>query len=132
MPADDVGLPKGVVDRVAVIREMIRHEDALRAQRLGWLFTLDGFLFAALGFSWSAKGSSWLIFVLGLLGVVIGLSAVASMHISDKAIRTLKALVPKEPSQDSDALVRVAGLDSVEIPDCSTGLFLGRSCRGRS
>src|SRR5205814_10682721 len=64
----------------------------------------------------NAKGSSWLTFVLGLLGVVIGLSAVASMHISDKAIGTLKALVPKEPSQDSDALVRVAGLDSVEIP----------------
>jgi hypothetical protein len=50
-------------DYRAVIRSMIQHEDQLRAQRLGWLLTLNGFLFAALGFAWNSDAAEWLIVI---------------------------------------------------------------------
>jgi hypothetical protein len=69
---------------------MIRHEDALRDQRLGWLFALDGFLFATVGFAWDQPHTTGLIWAIAAVGIVAGLSALASMRISSRAIRNLK------------------------------------------
>lgn len=41
----------------AVVREMIRHEDALTNQRMSWFLTIQGLLFAALGFGWDTDRS---------------------------------------------------------------------------
>jgi hypothetical protein len=41
-------------ERLAVIRSMIQHEDALRDQRFGWFLALNGLLFTALGPIWNA------------------------------------------------------------------------------
>lgn len=77
----------------AVVRSMIQHEDALRDQKLGWLFALNGFLFAALGFSWSASNSTALVAVLSVVGVVVALSSAAAMKTSDVAIRKLAGAI---------------------------------------
>jgi hypothetical protein len=77
-------------EALQILREMIRHEDDLRNQRLGYLLTLDGLLFAALGFAWGAKDAKWLVLALTVVGVVVALSATAAMHLSSKAIRRLR------------------------------------------
>ena len=78
---------------MTVIREMIQHENELRNQRLGWLFTLNGFLFASLSFSWKESGTEWLTGLLAVIGVVVGLSGAATMKVSEKAIEVLRELV---------------------------------------
>jgi hypothetical protein len=90
------------------IRQMIRHEDDLRNQRLTWLFTLDGFLFATLGLVWSGQHSTLLIFALAAVGVFIGLSAVGSMSVSKKAIDELRC----ESNPDSE---RVMGIEQTRV-----------------
>jgi hypothetical protein len=77
---------------LAQIREMIRHEDMLRDQRLGWLFALDGFLFTALAIGWGKEHSGAILWVLAGFGVATGLSAAGSMELSDLAIRNLRDL----------------------------------------
>jgi hypothetical protein len=73
-----------------IIREMIRHEDKLRADKLGWLLTFNGFLFAALGFAWDADERTRLVGVLALLGVAVALSGVAAMKLSSSAVKRLR------------------------------------------
>jgi hypothetical protein len=98
----------------AIIREMIRHEDKLRTERLGWLLTLNGFLFAALGFAWGAKEASRLVFVLAILGVVVGLSALAAMNISGQAVRQLRNWSDELPGKAWAA--PVMGTRSADLP----------------
>jgi len=39
------------------LRSMVRHENDLINQRMGWLLQLQGFLFAALAFGWDQPGA---------------------------------------------------------------------------
>jgi hypothetical protein len=85
-----------------VVRAMIQHEDALRDQRLGWLFALNGFLFAALGLAWNRSDSKALVVVLSIVGVVVALSGAAAMRASAVAVRTLGALPAAQRRDLSD------------------------------
>ena len=73
-----------------ILRTMIRHEDGLRDQRLGWLFALNGFLFATLGFAWSDSDSTSLVVIVSVLGVVVGVSSASAMYASEVAIQRLR------------------------------------------
>jgi hypothetical protein len=90
------------------IRQMIRHEDDLRSQRLTWLFTLDGFLFATLGLVWNDQHSTLLIVALAAVGVFIGLSAVGSMRVSRMAINELR-------EEDNPNKERVMGIERTTV-----------------
>jgi hypothetical protein len=95
-----------------VLRQMIRHEDQLRNDRLGWLLTLNGFLFAALGFAWDGNDSAGLVFVLALLGVTIGASALAAMKVSHIAIAGLR----RPEHESSEQLAPIAGATHRDLP----------------
>jgi hypothetical protein len=73
---------------------MVQHEDDLRNQRLGYFLTLNGFLFAALAFAWNTKHQAWLVGTIAIVGVLIAISAGASMRLSSFAIRYLRMRGP--------------------------------------
>lgn len=92
-------------DRERILREMIRHEDSLRDNRLGYLLTFNAFLFAGLAFAW--KNSDALITVLALVGLAVGISAEAGQITSNKAVTKLRKL-----AEDADP--PIVGLTSHE------------------
>jgi len=96
-------------ERQAIIRDMIRHEDALRDHRLSYLLTLNGFLFAALAFAWRENDgeSIPLVCLLAAVGFVVGLSAYAGQMTSNQAVTKLRDL-----AHDPDP--PVLGLTSAE------------------
>ena len=75
-------------ERLAVIRSMIQHEDALRDQRFGWLLALNGLLFTALGFIWNDSRSVALI--IAALGAAFALASLATLRISTLAVALLR------------------------------------------
>jgi hypothetical protein len=91
-----------------ILRTMIRHEDGLRDQRLGWLFALNGFLFAALGFAWSDSDSTSLVVIVSVLGVVVGVSSASAMYASEVAIKRLRDLGTRAPGEESHPMPIVA------------------------
>lgn len=99
------------------LREMIRHENQLRDERLKWLLTVSTFLFTALGFSWDK--STLLGFVLALAGLAFGVSTAAAMRASKIAISRLRRLASSAETADlapgahcEECPVPVAGLSS--------------------
>ena len=72
---------------LTVIRDMIRHENTLLNQRLGWLFALQGLLFSAAAFLWRASALPVIAFsFVGILACVsIGHTLARGQH----AIRRL-------------------------------------------
>lgn len=113
---EDISRANDAIARRAIAREMIRHEDKLRNERLGWLLTLNGFLFAALAFAWNADEATRLVFLLACLGLMIGLSAVAAMEISDKAITKLRKWGELQVEAGSDQ-IPIVGIHSNELPN---------------
>ena len=79
-----------VAEYVAVIREMIRHEDTVIHQRLGWLFALQGLLFAASSFFW--EGSVGPFVTIGCVGL---LSCISVGYSLGRAMRAIRALLDK-------------------------------------
>ena len=67
-----------------IVRKLIEHENVLQNYRFTWLTTVQGLLFASLGFVWE-KGTLPLICVLAGLGIVISLSALSALRLSDLA-----------------------------------------------
>jgi hypothetical protein len=82
-----------------IVRRMIEQENALRDQRLGWMFALNGFLFTALGFMW--KNSKAVSLIIAGLGVAMAVSSYATLRVSTLAIRLLRARAPKPRSGDN-------------------------------
>jgi hypothetical protein len=117
----------------AVIRSMIDHEDQLRAQRLGRLFTLNGFLFAALGFAWG-RFDAWLVAIFAGVGMAAGVSAVGAIVISERAVKALADMVeggtsPTEISHNEDlgqpnGLLPVLGSSRFDYPLRQFGRFV--------
>ena len=93
---------------------MARHEDELRNQRLGWLFTLNGFLFAALAFAWNDSSSVPLVVVLSALGILVALSAAAAEHVTSLAIGNLRELWAQQRIEDRAAPLTALGSDFFE------------------
>src|SRR3954467_7252323 len=83
--------------KAEIYRQMIRHEDGLRDQRLGYLLTLNGFLFAALAFAWRRQGDEAvaLVLVLAAVGLFVGLSAWSAQAISEAAVSNLRDSAPQ-------------------------------------
>lgn len=83
-------------EREQILREMIRHEDELRDDRLGYLLTLNGFLFAALAIVWNGDDGAAMAFVvmLSIFGMVTGFSARAAQNISQTAVSNLREMAP--------------------------------------
>jgi hypothetical protein len=98
----------------SVLRTMIRHEDGLRDQRLGWLFALNGFLFAALGFAWSDSDSTSLVVIVAVLGVVVGVSSACGMYASEVAIERLRELGARRP-EHGEHPVPIVALRSTDL-----------------
>ena len=66
----------------AVIRDLIKHENELVNQRIGWLAQLQGLLFAALAFAWD-KAPLPLTLLLSLVGILTAVSVrTALVHYS--------------------------------------------------
>jgi len=72
-----------------VIRELIKHENDLVHQRLGWLIQMQGLLFAALAFAWG-RAPKELTILLALLGMATSLSLWSVLKLYSPAIRGLK------------------------------------------
>jgi hypothetical protein len=94
-----------------VLREMIRHEDDLRDQRLGWLFALTGFLFTAVGLAWSDAHATALVTLVGVVGACVSVSTAASLRASELAIARLRALA----GDDEPGRAPVAALRSEDL-----------------
>ncbi len=88
-------------DYTATVRSMIQHEDALRDQRLGWLFALNGFLFTALGFGWKDDKSTPLVYVISPLGVAVALTSAVTLACTGVAIDRLASVWKTEMSAES-------------------------------
>jgi hypothetical protein len=102
-----------VTDEGPAVRvfEMMKHEDDLRAQRLGWYLTINGLLFAALGFTWKFAAATPLVLAFSAFGVSLGLSTLATMRVSRIAIQYLRAQLPVEAhvSLTTNRLKELAG-----------------------
>jgi hypothetical protein len=66
---------------------MIRHENSLLNQRLGWLFAVQGFLFTATAFFW--RESAIPVIVLGLVGMISCASIGHTLRRGQDAIKHL-------------------------------------------
>lgn len=77
-------------DQRDIFRSLIRHEDELRSQRLGWMLTASGFLFAAIAFAWANANSLALVVVIAAVGISISISTLVGLHASTTAIRLLR------------------------------------------
>jgi hypothetical protein len=69
---------------------MIRHEDVLRNDRLGYVLTINGFLFTGLGFAWSGPEAKRLVVLFALFGVAIAAISMQAMETSTQAIAKLR------------------------------------------
>ncbi|HYI62272.1 MAG TPA: hypothetical protein VEW93_10775 [Acidimicrobiales bacterium] len=94
---------------------MVQHEDQLRDHRLGWLLTLNGFMFASVGLAWQHPETGGLLAGLAGLGVVVGISAVATMRVSDEAIRHLDELSAADVIDGQPPLPPVRAVDSAHF-----------------
>jgi len=102
-------------ERNRIIRTMVQHEDHLRDHRLGWLLTLNGFMFASVGLAWEHPQTDWLIAGLAVLVIVVGVSAVATMQVSDEAIRYLDELSSTDVIEGQPPLPPVRAVDSAHF-----------------
>lgn len=67
------------------IREMIKAENEMINQRLGWLLAAEGLLFSALAFAWKQLTSD-LVLLIALLGISLSLAVFPVMFTAHKAI----------------------------------------------
>jgi hypothetical protein len=73
----------------AVIRELIKHENDLVHQRLGWLLQVQGLLFTALAFAWEHAPKP-LPVLIALLGITTALSLWTAIRQYSPAVRGLR------------------------------------------
>jgi len=73
------------------VRELIKHENDLIAQRVGWMGTLEGFLFAALSFSWQdpGRGLHSPVLILCPIGILVAAFSIWGIWLADDAIHTM-------------------------------------------
>ena len=79
-----------------IIRDLIKHENALMNDRMGWFLTLQGFLFAGLAFAWD-KGTGISI-VFSVVGVLSSMSIGILLQYGILALKRLE----EQPCLDSD------------------------------
>lgn len=72
----------------AIIRDMIRHEDSVLAQRMTWCVQIEGLLMASLAFAWD-KAPSALIYIVCTVGAFVAISALYTGIVAMKTMRRL-------------------------------------------
>ena len=72
-----------------VIRELIKHENDLVNQRLGWLIQIQAILFAALAFAWKNAPFA-LTILLSFLGIATAGSLWSALALYSPAVRGLR------------------------------------------
>lgn len=98
-PRAAMGDPDDVTTYLTVVREMIRHEDDLVNQRLGWMFALQGLLFTAAGFLWTT--SEWPVVTIGCVGL---LSCVSVGYSLGRALSAMSELHKKASERKTSLL----------------------------
>jgi hypothetical protein len=58
-------------DQYNAYRDLVKHEDALRNERLKTLFTIQGILFGALGFAWKDSALLYLVAPIAAFGLFV-------------------------------------------------------------
>lgn len=73
------------------VRDLIKHENELISNRIGWMATLEGLLFASLSFSWPdpARGLNSTVLILCLIGIVVALISLWGVWIADNTIHKM-------------------------------------------
>lgn len=105
------------------VRAMVQHEDGLRAQRLGWLLTINGFMFATLGFAWDQDDAGGLIVIVAAAGVALGVSGIATNMVSNAAIAKLERWYETQATAKArDALPPVKGIGDKDFTGSSRAL----------
>ena len=69
------------------MRELVRHENELINQRIGWLVQTEGLLFAALAFSW--ERASRLSYILAAVGIATAVSIGSVTYLYGPAVRNV-------------------------------------------
>lgn len=72
---------------LGIIRDMIKHENELINQRIGWMFTLQGLLFGGIAFLWESANP--IIVILGVVGILSCMSIGYSLNRGVNAIKAL-------------------------------------------
>lgn len=81
------------------IREMIKTENQLINQRIGWLGMFQGLLFAVIAFGWS-KSDLIIIYTLCSLGIFVGISIGIATFRANKTIERLEVDWDDHKSKD--------------------------------
>ena len=77
------------VDRLEeTVRDLVRHENDLVNQRIGWLVQTQGLLFAALAFAWEKVPG--LSYILAALGIASAISIGSAISLYSPAVRGLE------------------------------------------
>jgi len=79
-----------------IIRDLIKHENALMSDRMGWFLTLQGLLFAGLAFAWD-KGAGISV-VFSVVGVLSSMSIGVLLRYGTHAMKRLE----EQSNPDSD------------------------------
>lgn len=78
-------------DGLAVaVRELIKHENDLVNQRIGWLVQTQGLLFAALAFAWEKAPK--LSYILSAVGIATAISIASAIALYSPTVQRLNAL----------------------------------------
>lgn len=104
----------------ARIRDLIKHEDELVNQRIGWLMQVQGLLFAALGFAWG-NATFPLIALLACLGIATALSIWSAISLYSPAVHELREWWKKHRPADAFDGPDIIGL---WLPSSYTGKLL--------
>ena len=73
-----------------VAREMIRHEDHVINNRVGWMTAWNGLLFTALGFLWSKPNSHRILVLICLLACVLCVLSYLSLVSGTRAMARIR------------------------------------------
>jgi hypothetical protein len=77
-------------DLAVAIRDLIKHENDLVNQRIGWLVQTQGLLFAALAFAWEKAPK--LSYILSGVGIATAISIASAIALYSPTVRRLNAL----------------------------------------
>jgi hypothetical protein len=79
-----------IKDYEDVARGMIRHENELINNRMGWMTTLNGLLFTAIGFLWEKTDNRLVVIPICCLGFLICATSLASLHGATKEMSRIR------------------------------------------
>jgi len=99
------------LDRLeSAVRELVRHENELITQRIGWLVQAEGLLFAALAFSWDKAPR--LPYIFAAVGIATAVSIGSVTYLYGPAVRNVKKFWEDHVPEDRRKHRLVIGLST--------------------